>query len=257
MATKLRKLQINEVSLCDAGANQHARVTLFKRDREEDGRYGSAPKDHGRDFKAGGNGPATDALWVSFDNYRRSMPGRAQAAFALAWSELADGEKQAIRDEEAAAAAREAAARAKQNERQNQMSDEGMMIKAAHAIARGELSNTVRRSSWHTELRKMAAERQEAGESVEQSVARLVRSDPDALALFKASLSGVVADAASAAPVTPAPVIKSDSAYAQLRKIADGICEGNPSLSRHAAFLQAYTANPDLAKASKSEQAFT
>ena len=82
------------------------------------------------------------------------------------------------------------------------------MIKAAHAVARGELDNSVRKSTWHGALRKLAAERQDASKSVEQTVARLVQSDPDARALLKASVSGVADDAPAPAP---APIVKAES----------------------------------------------
>jgi hypothetical protein len=256
MATKLRKLVIDEISLVDKGANPGAHIVMFKRrtkPEDETGRHGRAPKDRDdQNFRAGGSGPSTEALWVKFDDYRREMMPRA--AFSRAWSELSAGEKQAVRDEEAeAAAAREAAAAAEQAERQNQLAD--VMVKGAHAVARGELENTVRKSTWHSALRKMAAERQEQGESIERAVARLVQSDADALALLKASLSGVVDDV-TPAPVAHAPVLKLNSAYSQLKKIASDIRAEHPELTAGAAFVRAYNENPELASRSKTEQAF-
>jgi hypothetical protein len=192
MATKLKKLQINEVSLVDRGANEGARVVLFKRDAPTEI---EVPQDSDPHFNASGRGPATDRLLTAYDNNRRQMayPDRA---FREAWADLTDDEKQQVRDEEAAVeAAREAEAAAAQKERLEQMTDDGLVVKAAHAIASGEIENTVRKSTWHSELRKIAADRQEEGETIERAVARLVQTDPDARALLKASLSGVADEA--------------------------------------------------------------
>src|SRR5664279_4825508 len=120
MATRLKKLRIDEVSICDVGANPHARITLFKRDVPEI----ETPKDSAPlEFNARGRGPAHDALWTSFDNYRRQMgPAQGRKAFETAWADLTDDEKQTIRDEEVATeAARQAAAAAEQKEREREM----------------------------------------------------------------------------------------------------------------------------------------
>jgi hypothetical protein len=55
MATKLKKLTLNEVSLVDRGANQHAHITLFKRDAGDDSLQGKI-------------GEATAALAKSIDS---------------------------------------------------------------------------------------------------------------------------------------------------------------------------------------------
>ncbi len=255
MATKLKKLQINEVSLCDVGANQHSHIVLFKRHvpaeielpeptlQEIDGH-----------FDATGRGPMHDRLFALYDDYRRQSNFH-DSAFRQAWADLSADERQQIRDEENAhAAAVQAAADAERKGKQSQMSDEGLMVKAAHAVASGTLENRVRKSTWHGALRKMAAERQKPAESIAQAVARLIQTDPDAKVLLKAELTGV-ADEASA-PVATAPVIKAGSAYARLHDIGAGLRATDPSLTREQAFAKAYASNPELAARTKVERAF-
>jgi hypothetical protein len=252
MPTKLRKLVINEISLVDKGANQHAFVTLFKRDTPEI----ETPRDDAPlEFNASGRGPGHDALWTSFDNHRRQMgPAQGRKAFETAWSELSDDEKQTIRNEEAATeAAKQAAAEAAEAERKremNKMADDEVMVKAARAIRAGTIGNTVRSSTWHGELRKYAAARQEDGETIEGAVARLVKTDADALALFRASLSGVADDVPAAAPV---PVVKTDSATGKIREIADVLMKADPSMSRLDALLKVHTERPELLAKAKTE----
>jgi hypothetical protein len=248
MATKLRKLVITEVSLVDRGANQHARVSLFKRDAPIETPKDAAPLH----FNASGRGPGHDALWASFDNHRRQLgPAEGQKAFARAWSELDDVGKQTIRDEEAATeAAKLAAAAAAEKERQAQMNkDHTVLVKAARAISAGAIENTVRASTWHGELRKMAAEAQEPGESIHQAVARLVKTDPDAQALFKASASGVADDLSPALPARV--VVKRNDAHARLSDIAAGYVAANPKLTRSDALSKAFASHPDLATLAK------
>jgi hypothetical protein len=59
----------------------------------------------------------------------------------------------------------------------------------------------------------------------------------------------------AAAPAA-APILKVDSAYAELCKIADNLCGEDATLSRHAAFAKAYLAHPELAARAKTESAF-
>jgi hypothetical protein len=252
MPTKLRKLVINEISLVDRGANQHAHITLFKRDTPTEI---ETPRDSDRNFGATGRGEAHTALWASYDNHRRALgPGRQATAFSQAWADLDDAGKQAIRDEEARTeAARQAAAAAAEAERKkemNKMADDAVMVKAAHAIRAGAIENTVRKSTWHTELRKMAADRQEDSETVECAVARLVKTDADALALFRASLSGV-ADDVPPAP-TPVAVFKVNPATEQIRKLAADLMGADPKLSKLDALVRIHNERPDLSAAAKA-----
>jgi hypothetical protein len=252
MATKLRKLQINEVSLCDAGANEGARIMLFKRDIPSD--EIEVPRDSDRHFGATGRGPAHDRLMVEYDNRRRST-AYPDSAFRAAWDDLDPDEKQEVRNEEAAhAAAVQAAADGAQKESQR-MSDTDVLIKSAHAIACGDMENDlISASRWHAELRKMAAAVQAPGESIQQSVTRLVLTDPDAKALFKAAKTGTVDDVPPAPE--PARMLKKDSAYARLHDIGAGFIAADPSLTREQAFVKAFNENRELAELSKREQAF-
>jgi hypothetical protein len=254
MATRLRKLQINEVSLCDSGANPGAFITLFKRDIPTDEIEVPEEFDDPK-FDASGKGPMHDRLWTLYDDNRRSS-NYAQPAFQAAWADLTPDEKQQVRNEEAAhEAALAAQAAAKQKESQR-MSDTEILIKSAHAIAAGDFANDVLSASrWHGELRKYAADRQQPGETVEQAYARLVKSDPDARALFRASLGGVADDVPAPAPA-PAPVVKSDSPLGRFRKIVDDYVEAQPGLSRLTAMEKAIASHPDAWAAAKSKSAF-
>jgi hypothetical protein len=153
MATRLKKLRIDEVSICDVGANPHARITLFKRDAPKEI---ETPRDSDRSFNATGAGPATDRLWTAYDNRRRALgPGRDPHAFAQAWDALSDSEKDAIRAEEAAVeAAKEAQAAAEEKERQKemmkQMNDSKLedIVKLAHDVDAGRIGNHADRAAW-------------------------------------------------------------------------------------------------------------
>jgi hypothetical protein len=54
----------------------------------------------------------------------------------------------------------------------------------------------------------------------------------------------------------PTPVLKKDSAYAKLKKIAEDIRAENPQLTAEGAFVRAYNENRELAELSKRENAF-
>lgn len=252
MATRLKKLQINEVSLCSAGANPGAFIRIIKRDLPTDEIELPEQYDDPR-FDASGRGPMHERLWTLYDDNRRSMT-YAQPAFHAAWDALTPDEKQTIRDEETAhAAAVQAQADAKQKESEsemNKLSDTAILIKGAHAIASGAIENDIRASRWHSELRKYATDRQEPGEkTVEQTVARLVKTDPDARALFRASLGGVADEAPATAP---APVVKSNPANEQIRALADQMQKADPNLTRLNALVKVHNSRPDLAAAAKA-----
>jgi hypothetical protein len=58
------------------------------------------------------------------------------------------------------------------------------------------------------------------------------------------------------APISPAPVLKKDSAYARLKEIASGIRAEEPKLTEAQAFVRAFNQNRELAVKAKTEQAF-
>ena len=150
MATKLRKLRIDEISLVDRGANPHAFITLFKRDTPIE-----TPQDSDRNFNASGRGPAHDKLFTAYDNYRRATgPAQAASAFQSAWADLTDDEKQQIRNEEAAVeAAKEAAEAAEQKEREREMAKQmnnsnlEEIVKLARDVDAGRMGNHADRAS--------------------------------------------------------------------------------------------------------------
>jgi hypothetical protein len=262
MATKLRKLVINEISLVDKGANQHAYITLFKRDVPKI----ETPKDSAPlEFNASGRGPAHDALWTSFDNYRRQMgPAQGRKAFETAWADLDDDEKDEIRAEEAATeAAKLAAAAAQEKERQKEMmktvndSKLEAVVKLAHQIQDGKIGNHADRASWYSALKALADEHREPHETAQMAFARVITKTIDGRAMFAAYQGSAGTDYVPPAP-EPAPVVKSDSAYGRLKKIAGELCAENPGLTSSAAFVKVFTdpANRELAELTKRESAF-
>jgi hypothetical protein len=128
------------------------------------------------------------------------------------------------------------------------------IVKMAHDVA-GGADNHVSRSNWYGVLKALAEQRRGPTESSAQAFTKFVTGDPDGRALFAAHRSASGPDFVPE-QVTAAPVLKSDSAYAQLRKIADGLCAEDPSLSRYSAFAKAFDAHPDLAARAKVEQVF-
>jgi hypothetical protein len=210
--------------------------------KDETGRHGRAPKDRDdQNFRAGGNGPATEKLWLAYDNNRRQMPGRPQTAFAEAWAALDDNGKQMIRNEEAAAAAaREAAAAAEQKERERQMSS--ATIKAARAVftkteTKVEETKMLTRVELYADLRKRAIAQRRDGETNEDALARWIGTVEGRRA-FEKYKNAPGDDAAIAAPITPAPVAKLDGAYGEMRRIAEEMCKADPALTRHSAIAK-------------------
>jgi hypothetical protein len=262
MATRLTKLRIDEVSLCEKGANPGAMITLFKRDVPAI----ETPKDSAPlEFNATGRGPAHDALWNSFDNHRRQMgPAQGRNAFETAWADLTDDEKQTIRDEEAATeAAKLAAAAAAEAERKKEMmktmNDSKLeeIVKLAHDVDAGRMGNYADRASWFGAIKKAAEAQRKPNESAQQSFARFVTGDADGKTMYRCYKNAAGSDYAPPTP-EPAPVIKSDSAYARLKKIAADLCAETPGLTSSAAFVKVFTdpANRELAELSKRESAF-
>jgi hypothetical protein len=264
MATKLKRLRIDEVSLCEKGANPGAMITLFKRDAPQI----ETPKDSAPlEFNASGRGEAHTALWNSFDNYRRQMgPAQGRNAFETAWADLTDDEKQEIRNEEAATeAAKLAAAAAAEAERKKEMmktmNDSKLedIVKLAHDVDAGRMGHYADRAAWYGAIAKAAETQRKPHESSQQSFARYVTEDADGNAMYRCYKSASGSDYVPPAP-EPAPVIKADSAYARLKKIASDLREEKPDLklTEAAAFLKVFTdpANRELAELSKRESAF-
>jgi hypothetical protein len=262
MPTRLKKLRIDEVSICDVGANPHARITLFKRDTPTEI---ETPRDSDRYFGATGRGEAHTALWASYDNHRRALgPGRQATAFSQAWADLDDAGKQAIRDEEMATErAKQAAADAVEAERKKEMMKQMNnskledIVKLAHDVDAGRMGHYADRAAWYGAITKAAETQRKQNESPQQSFARYITQDPDGKVMYRCYKTAAGSDYVPSEP-EPAPVIKSDSAYGRLKKIAGDLCAENPGLTASAAFVKVFTdpANRELAELSKRESAF-
>jgi hypothetical protein len=254
MATKLKRLRIDEISLVDKGANQHAYITLFKRDVPKI----ETPKDSAPlEFNASGRGPAHDELWIAFDNYRRQMgPAQGRKAFETAWADLTDDEKQEIRNEEAATeAAKLAAAAAAEKERQREMMKQmnsklAAIVKLAHEVQDGKIGNHADRASWYSALKALAEEHREPGETAQMAFARVITKTVDGKAMFAAYQGSAGADYVPPAP--PVPVAKSNSANETIRKLADEMTSTDPSMSRLDALVKVHKERPDLSAAAKA-----
>jgi hypothetical protein len=106
-------------------------------------------------------------------------------------------------------------------------------------------------------MKRLAEQDRKSGQSSEQAFTAFIQT-PDGAELFKVHKS------ASGPSYEPAavevPVIKADSAYARLKKIASDLREEKPDLklTEAAAFLKVFTdpANRELAELSKRESAF-
>jgi hypothetical protein len=204
-------------------------------------------------------------LWTSYDNRRRALgPGRDPHAFAQAWDALADDEKDEIRAEEAATeAAKEDAAAAAEAERAKEMmknmNDSKLeeIVKLAHQIQDGKIGHYADRASWYKAISKTAEAQRKPNESVHQSFARYVTESDDGKAMYRCYKTAAGSDYAPPAP-EPAPVLKTDTAYFRLKKMASELCAETPSLTASAAFVKVFTdpANRALAELSKRESAF-
>jgi hypothetical protein len=254
MAKKLRNLVINEISLVDKGANQHALITLFKRDAPEI----ETPQDTDRNFNASGRGPAHDRLLIAYDNYRRTMgPAQAHRAFEMAWEDLTDDEKQTIRNEEAATeAAKLAAAAAAEAERKKEMvktmNDSKLeeIVKLAHDVDAGRMGHYADRASWYKAISKAAEAQRKPNESAHQSFARYVTEDIDGKAMYRCYKTAAGSDYVPPAPAVP--VAKVNSANELIRKAADELMAANPKLSKLDALVRVHNQRPDLSAAAKA-----
>jgi hypothetical protein len=218
---------------------------------DEPGRRGGGPKDFDRlNFNASGVGPAHEALWIRFDNLRRQMgPAQAHRAFELAWSELTDTEKQAVRDEEAAAeAARQAQAAAEENERKKEM-NKSKLTSLAKRVVDGVDVATTHDTLFNLAKSVAAADRQE-GETAEMARARYWQT-PDGKVVYHALKVAKVGDVED----RPSHVAKLGPGMLALHKRADEIRRGT-SMTREAAVAMIATlpAERSLWTAAKSEQ---
>ena len=256
MPTKLRKLVINEISLVDRGANQHAHITLFKRDTPPEIEMPEETyADRDGNFEAKGKGPGHDRLFVAYDNLRRQANFPA-SAFRQAWAELSDDDRDLIRAEEAAhTAALAAKADAEAKERQRQMSKMDDMklqeiIKIAGDIDAGRMGNHATKSQWYQALSKLAESERKPNETREMAVARVINEDAGKL-LFKAYRNAAGADYSP--PAKPVAVAKATPARDEINKLADEFVTADPSLTKYSALLKVHAEMPELAAKAKAE----
>jgi hypothetical protein len=131
------------------------------------------------------------------------------------------------------------------------------IISLAKAINAGTSGNHASKASWREVTKRLAEQDMRKGESPQQAFARFIQT-PDGAELFKAFKSASGPDHEPPVVDEALPVIKSDSAYARLKKIAANLRAENPKLTEGDAFLKVFTdpANRQLAELSKREQAF-
>jgi hypothetical protein len=128
------------------------------------------------------------------------------------------------------------------------------IVKLAHDVQAGRSGNHATKSQWYLAIQKLAEEQRQPRETAQKAFSRVVTSDMDGRVMFKCYMSAAGDDYRPAAE--PAPVLKKDSAYSKLKKIAGELKAENPSLTDGAAFLKAFNENRELAALSKRESAF-
>jgi hypothetical protein len=266
-ARKLTNLHVEEISFVDKAANPHARVMFFKRadpnDEDDNEPRGRQPADFSIFFAAGGSGPMHDKLWALFDDRRRALgPAQGQRAFADAWNALTDDERQTIRDEEKAAEAeRERKAEAAQKERLREMNKSentmNAIVELAKKINAGESGNHRSKSGWYRVTKILSEQQRRSDETSEQAFSRFITETSDGKELY-ATYKNASGPDYSQPTATPVQVIKQDSAYANLKKLAAEFREEHPELTEHQAFAKIATdpKNRDLLETSKRENAF-
>ena len=246
-------------ALVDRGANQHAHVTLFKRDAKEI----ETPRDAAPlEFNATGRGPAHDALWTAFDNHRRQMgPAQGSTAFQTAWAELTDDQKQTIRDEEMATEkVRQTAEAAAEAERKREMEKMDLLKfdevkKLARDVVDEKIGNHASRQQWYSAISKAAEAQRKPNETREMAFSRFVTGDADGKVMFKAMRGAAGNDYM---PPTPAaPVVKANSANEEIRKLADEMTGADPSLSRLDALIEnSHASGPNYSQQQRPRDEF-
>jgi hypothetical protein len=130
------------------------------------------------------------------------------------------------------------------------------IVNIAKAINSGTATgNYASKAAWFQVMKRLAEQDRKSDQSSEQAFAAFIQT-PDGAELFKAHKSASGPDYQPVA--VEVPIVKVDSAYSRLKKIARDLCEENPDLTEGAAFLKVFTdpANRELAEQSKRESAF-
>jgi hypothetical protein len=213
--------QYAEVTGRDGLTDISAITKKSKSDPFEDqpGVRGFAPKLQPFDFMAGGSGPTHDKLYKLFDNYRREMgPFAGTAAFAAAWSDLSDVEKDEIRNEEAAV---EQARQAKEAGRRAAAAKDGSMMNksqlmdVAKRVVAGR-AETICRGDLVSAAHKIALAERQPRETIEKSRARFWES-PAGIVVYRAMKVAKVEDPEDDSRLELGPAMKA------LHKRADEI----------------------------------
>jgi hypothetical protein len=132
----------------------------------------------------------------------------------------------------------------------------GELIKLAKSINAGTTGNHASKASWYDCLKRLSEQDRQEGETREQAFARYIQAG-DGRELYKAYVSASGPDF-QAVPEAPAQVVRADSAYGRLRKLAADLRTEQPTLSAEQAFAKIFVdpKNRDLAEASKRENSF-
>jgi hypothetical protein len=201
-----------------------------------------------KSFNASGEGPTHRRLAALYDNARRANPHiPGDAAFALAWAELSDDERDAIRAEEASTAReREAENAARRNamkgvaEMQYQDVDIGGLAMFGLQCAAAEYRKA------HPDLSEAQAF---AKVYTDPTLSEIARIEREASRRRIASYS-----AARVEPDALKSVAKRDDALAELRSRAAEYRKARPELTKEQAFAKVYQdpANKELAARERS-----
>jgi hypothetical protein len=127
------------------------------------------------------------------------------------------------------------------------------IIALAKSINAGTSGNHASKTSWYEVMKRLAEQDRKSGQSPEQAFAAFIQT-PGGAELFKAYKT---ASGPAYEPIAvEVPVIRPDSAYMKLKKIAADLKAADPDLTDGTAFVKAFTENRELAEQSKREQAF-
>jgi hypothetical protein len=127
------------------------------------------------------------------------------------------------------------------------------IVSLAKSINAGTSANHASKTSWYEVMKRLAEQDRKSDQSSQQAFAAFIQT-PDGAELFKAYKS---ASGPAFEPVAvEVPVIRPDSAYMKLKKIAADLKADDPALTDGTAFVKAFNENRELAELSKRESAF-
>jgi hypothetical protein len=129
------------------------------------------------------------------------------------------------------------------------------LIALAKSINAGTTGNHASKPRWYETIKRLSDHDRQEGESREQAFARYIQAG-DGRELYKAYVSASGPDF-QAVPEAPTQVVKADSAYGRLRKLAADLRTEQPTLSAEQAFAKIFVdpKHRELAEQSKRESA--